>query len=98
MLAGILGTLVPVVLTTGTRFMMVTAPARPVLATPLHAFVPDVSPSLASSGRHLVYIGFDNVIFSIHSLLCDCLDHTTDFFYAYSVLTKPKSASVLMCA
>ena len=59
----------------------------------MRAFVPDVSPGLASPGRRLVYIGLDNV-FGIDFLLYDCLDHVTDFFYAYSVLAKPEYAFV----
>ena len=73
--------------------MVVPAPARTVLATPARAFVPDVSPGLASPGRRLVYIGLDNV-FGIDFLLYDCLDHVTDFFYAYSALAKPEYAFV----
>ena len=46
---------------TGVWFTVVPAPACTVLATPLRAFVPDVFPGLASLGRRLVYIGFDNV-------------------------------------
>jgi hypothetical protein len=47
-----------------------------VLATPPRAFVPDVSPCLASSDRRLVFIGLDNVFFGIDSY--DCLDRITD--------------------
>ena len=72
---------------------MVPAPACTVLATPVRAFVPDVSPGLASPGRRLVYIGLANV-FGIDFLLYDCLVHVTDFFYAYSVLAKPEYAFV----
>ena len=67
--------------------------ARTILATPVRAFVPDVSPGLANPGWRLVFIGFDNV-FGIGSLLYDCLDRVTDFFYAYSALAKLEYAFV----
>ena len=74
---------------------MVPAPARPVLATPARAFVPDASPSLASSDRRLIFIGLNNVFFGIGFLLYGCLDRVTaDFFFAYSVLAKPECAFV----
>jgi hypothetical protein len=47
-----------------------------VLATPPRAFVPDASLCLASSDRRLVFIGIDNVFFSIDSY--DCLGRVTD--------------------
>ena len=78
---------------TGVWFMVVPAPACTVLATPVRAFFPDVSPGLANSVRRLVYIGLDNV-FGIDFLLYDCLDHVTDFLYAYSVLAKLEYAFV----
>ena len=59
---------------TGVRFMVVPAPARTVLATLVCAFVPDVSPGLANSGRHLVFISIDNIFFGIDSYNClDCV-------------------------
>jgi len=67
----------------------------PVLATPVRAFVPDASPSLAISDRCLVFVGLDNVFFGIDTFLYDCLNRVTDeFFFAYSVLTQPKYAFV----
>lgn len=57
--------------------------ARPVLATPMRVFVLDVSPDLANPVRHLVYDGFDNIIFDIDTLLDDCLDHVPVFFLAH---------------
>lgn len=46
---------------------MVPALARPVLATPARAVVPDASPSPASLDQELVFIGFDNVFIGITS-------------------------------
>jgi hypothetical protein len=45
--------------------MMVPTLGCPVLATPGCVFVPDTFPSLASSVQRLVFIGFNNVFFSI---------------------------------
>ena len=69
--------------------MMVPALARPVLATPVRAFVPDAFPGLASSDRRLVLIGIDNVFIGIFH---DCLDRVADLFHAYPVLAKPQYA------
>ena len=58
---------------------MVPAPRTPGTGNTGSAFVPDASPSLASSDRRLVFICLDNVFFGIGFLLYDCLDHVTDF-------------------
>jgi hypothetical protein len=59
----------------GAKFILVPLYACSVLATPPRAFVPDVFPCLASSDRHLVFTGLDNVFFGIDSY--DCLDCIT---------------------
>jgi hypothetical protein len=73
--------------------MMVFALTRLILATSARASVPDASPSLACSVQRFNFIGFNNVFLRI-GFFYDCLDRVTDFFYAYSVMTKPDYAFV----
>jgi hypothetical protein len=61
--------------------MMVPTLGRPVLATPVRVFVPDAFPSLASSVQRLIFIGFDNVFFSID-------------YFSMSVLTASPTSSL----
>jgi hypothetical protein len=35
------------------------------LATPIHAFVPNTFPCLASSAQRVVFVGFDNIFIGI---------------------------------
>ena len=74
--------------------MMVPAPARLVLATPVRAFVPDAFPSLASP---VVAPRLHRLRQCLlwHRSLYNCLDYVTDeFFFAYSVLAKPECVFV----
>ena len=68
--------------------MLVPIPTCTVLATPVCAFVPDVSPGLANLGRRLFLISF-NKVFGIDFLLYDYLNYVTEFFYAYLAPAKP---------
>jgi hypothetical protein len=64
--------------------MMVLALARTVLATPVSSFVPDAPSSQASSARRLIFIGTDNIVFGIDTLLDDCFDSVPIFITSAS--------------
>jgi hypothetical protein len=64
----------------GARLMMVPTVRRPVLATPVRAFIPDVFPSMTSLMQHLVFIDFDNVFIGI------------DYFSMSALTTSPTSS------
>lgn len=69
--------------------------ACPALATITCAFVPDVSPGLANMVWCLVYDGFDNIVFGIHTFLNDGLNRVP---ISFLVLPCVPNYMALPCA